>query len=384
MKKNKIYFWPLISFSILLVSGLAIFYFLEKKIALDFENEKTFTSDVALSAVNHEQVESLVKLLPVDISTTENYIRLKEQVVSLGSIFSKNGIDSIYLLTKKDNKIYFIVDSTPEGQPLYIFPGKLYEQPPVEIFNSFDKGQIFSTDVYKDEYGTYLSQFTPVFNKAGQQIAVLGVDINYNHYQDHITQAKIIFWIEWFFFCLLLNLIFLYFVKSHQSRKESIVSENKIMAISNSINDGIIVINSDSKIVFWNKTSDKIFGYSFDQAIGSKFSDLIKLDEVINIRTGEKIKKFNLLFDVSFADNILEIKLKRIKKDLRYYELHFSLTDINNESNLVCIFHDITLRKESEAKLEEQKDELKKLNDLMLGRELKMIELKKIIKENNI
>lgn len=376
MKKNKSYFWPLILFISLIVVGFVVFYFLEKNIKDDFDKEKSFTSDLSIAAVNPDRISFVRNMLPGDISKLDDFVRLKEEIIGLGAIFESKGIDAIYLLTKKGEDIYFIVESTPEGEPLYVSPGKLYEQAPPEITKAFNEGRAFTTEIYTDEYGTYLSQFTPIINKDGEVVSVLGVDVDYLHYQAELKRANIIFWLEWFFVSLLISIIFLYFIKSHRSKKESIASEKKIMSISNSINDGIVVIDKESEIVFWNKTAEKIFGYSFEQVLGLKFSDLVKIDEVWNISTGQKVVKFSLDFDNQFASSILEVKLK---KDKRYYELHFSVTDINNEINLVCIFHDITLRKEAESKLQEQKDEFKKLNELMLGRENKMIELKKEI-----
>lgn len=366
----------MILFIALIVVGFVGFYFLEKNIKDDFDKEKIFTSDISIAAVNPDRISFVRDMLPSDISKLDDFARLKEEIIGLGAIFESKGIDAIYLLTKKGEDIYFIVESTPEGEPLYVSPGKLYEQAPPEITKAFNEGRAFTTEIYTDEYGTYLSQFTPITNKNGEVVSVLGVDIDYLHYQSELKQASFIFWLGWLFISLLISIIFLYFQKSHQSKNQSIASEKKIMAISNSINDGIVVIDSVSEITFWNKTSEKIFGCSFERAVGLKFNDLVKFEEVLNISTGQKIANFILSFDNKFVDDILEVK---IKKDKRYYELHFSVTNINNESNLVCIFHDITLRREVESKLQEQKDEFKKLNDLMLGRESKMIELKKEI-----
>lgn len=46
------------------------------------------------------------------------------------------------------------------------------------------------------------------------------------------------------------------------------------------------------------------------------------------------------------------------------------------KGQFVTLFEDVTLRKEAEDKLKEILDETKKMNEIMIGREMKMIELK--------
>lgn len=379
MRKLRKYTILLVISIFFLAIGLATFYLIEKKVTDNNYKEINFASEISLSAVDPNQVDLVAQIIPADISQTDGYVRLKEQIVKLGNTFKSRGIDAVYLLSKKDNIIYFIVESTPEGEPLYVPSGKLYEKPPVEIFNTFNDKKSFITDTYTDEYGTYLSEFSPVFNNSGELVGVLGVDVDYTIYQSQIFKIKIIFWSAWFLLCLFVDLIFSYFSKSYKLKQESIVSEEKILAISNSIDDGVVVINSDSQIIFWNKTSEKIFGYSFDQVLGLKFEDLVKIDSLVDIETSKKIDNLELSLNNPITDKILEVKLNKDKKNKKYYELRSSIAEINEEHNLVCVFHDISKRKEEEFRLQRQKDEMESLNNLMVGRELKMIELKKNI-----
>jgi hypothetical protein len=54
---------------------------------------------------------------------------------------------------------------------------------------------------------------------------------------------------------------------------------------------------------------------------------------------------------------------------------------VDNKPYLVGIGIDITSRKQSDDIINEKLDEIKRINDLMTGRELQMIELKKKIAE---
>jgi len=334
-----------------------------------------------LTTINPDVVKKLGDLPPGDIASNESFDAIKDQVVSLGNIFTPKGIDAVYLLTRKDNSIYFITESTPIGQPLYVLPGKLYEKPPEEAYKAFENDLTYSTPNYSDEFGTYISQFTPIVDKENNQVGVLGVDVDYTYYQKQVNQDELIFVLSWLLICSFLEVFWLYLIKTARLKKASIVGEQKIMAISNAVADGIVVINGESKIVFWNSASEKIFGYPFNKALGLKFNDLVKLNKPLDIKTGKFISNFKLSLASHFINSVLEIKIKN-RKNSDYYELYTTVTDINNEPHLVAIFHNVSARKQEQLELEQQKNELEQLNDLMVGRELKMIELKKNIKDS--
>jgi PAS domain S-box-containing protein len=381
MKRVKFLVLPLAVLAVFLLIGAIIFYFVEKRVHDNFFNEIVFTSDTAIAAVNADRVKRMADLIPGDIPNNDDLIRLKEQILSLGNSFKSRGIDAIYLLSQKENKIYFIVESTPFGDPLYVAPGRFYEQAPVEAVDSFSKHLPILTSKYTDEYGTYLSRFTPVIDKNGQQVGVLGVDIDYNYYQSNLIRTGIIFEAAWLLLYSLIILFFFYFKNINGLKNSSEINEQKIRAISDSISDGIIVVNSDKEVTYWNKTSELIFGFSARQASEFKFEDVVKIKEAINIKTNQVVADFDFTSQGYFTDSAFEIKLDNYDKTKKLFELLITAVEIHHSKYLVGIFHDISLRKEREDVLERQKGELETLNNLMVGRELKMTELKKEVME---
>lgn len=381
MKKIKKYLFSLIFLAVMVALGFVAFYYIEKIVYQNFSDEMNRTSNVVLTAVDPDKVKKLSDLLPGDVIGSNDFEKIKNEIVSLGDIFIPEGIDAIYLLARKGDNIYFITESTPYGQPLYVTPGKLYEQAPSEIIKTFDNNVYYSTPKYTDEFGTYISKFSPIVDNQGNQVGVLGVDVDYSHYQTEINKIKLIFILSWIFIYLFVELFWLYVIKTRKLKNASATSEQKIMAISNSIVDGIVVINSESKIVFWNNASEKIFGYPFEQVLNENFSDLVKLGKPLNLKTGKFIYHFKLSLESHFVNSVLEVKIKN-KKQNNYYELYTTVIIINHEQYLVAVFHDISKRKQEQDELERQKNELENLNNLMVGRELKMIELKKAIKDS--
>jgi PAS domain S-box len=380
MKKGKKYLLVLIFFAVAVALGFVAFYYIEKIVYQNFSDEISRTSNVVLTAVDPDEVKKLSDLLPGDVTGSDVFEKIKNEIVSLGDIFIPEGIDSVYLLARKGDNIYFITESTPYGQPLYVTPGKLYEKAPIEITKTFDNNVYYSAPKYTDEFGTYISKFSPIVDDQGNQVGVLGIDVDFNYYQAQINKIKIIFILSWIFIQLFVILFLSYITKTKKLKNASATSEQKIIAITNSIVDGIVVINSESKIVFWNNASEKIFGYPFEQALDENFSDLVNLGKPVNLKTGKLISNFKLSLESHFINSILEVNIKN-KKQNNYYELYTTVITINHEQHLVAVFHDISKRKQEQDELERQKTELEKLNNLMVGRELKMIELKKALKD---
>jgi GAF domain-containing protein len=88
----------------------------------------------------------------------------------------------VYAMKKVDGKIYFVVDAGLPGEPDISTFDELYEEPSQTLVDNFDSmtGTIVEPNFYTDEYGTFLSAYTPIFTSDGQQAGVLGVDITAN------------------------------------------------------------------------------------------------------------------------------------------------------------------------------------------------------------
>jgi PAS domain S-box-containing protein len=382
MKKIKSFIWPLLILLISIALGFVAFYFVLKTVNNNFVKELAWTSDISIAAVNSDRVKRLADILPADISEDADYVRLKEQFVGMGDKFELKGVDAIYILSQREGKLYFMVESTPKGEPLYVPPGELYAQAPPEAFRAFNNENP-PIAYYTDEYGTYISKFTPIFNsQTGQQVGVLGVDVDNIYYQSQTLRTKIFFSAAWGIFCFLVVLLFLYFRNLYKTKRDSQINEEKITAIIDSMSDGLVAINSDGQITLWNKASENIFGFSEDQALGLNFDDLVKPSSVFNVKNNSFINNFKLSLDSDLINTILEITLESDSQgNQKYYELLFELTTVKGDHYLIAIFHDISIRKREENDLKLQKEELEKLNNLMVGRELKMMEIKKEISE---
>jgi PAS domain S-box-containing protein len=139
-------------------------------------------------------------------------------------------------------------------------------------------------------------------------------------------------------------------------------------------NDIILLSEKDGKIVDANERAVENYGYSREEILRLNLSDLRSPEakpllneqlKEIEKRNGmvfetQHQRKDGTLFAVDVSSRIIEIEGKR------YYQ---------------SIIRDITERKQTEEKIREQLDELKRWHEVMLGREDRIQELKREVNE---
>lgn len=156
--------------------------------------------------------------------------------------------------------------------------------------------------------------------------------------------------------------------------KEMKVKLTKYEHIFNATLDGLILLDKDRKIVDVNNAALEILGYPKKDMLGKglEIFHTKEYQEVCqkNIEIAEEGKRAQcdcpfIGADGStiFADNLL------------------SQIEMEEEKFVLVSFHDITQQKEFEDRLEAELQKLRKLNDLMIGREDRIIELKNKMKK---
>ncbi|HNX10956.1 MAG TPA: PAS domain-containing protein [bacterium] len=341
-----------------------------------FNNDLFRAMDVSLAAVNPVRVERQAQV--ITDNQTEDYLRLKEQLIKISNLFTDYGIDSIYIMTKNDQRIYFLVDSLTPDHPRYSAPGVLYNKPPQELNDVFEYSSPALVGPYTDEYGTFLSYFKPVKSFTDDSLfGVMGVDINYSFFQ---AKSRL-----WSFYAIsgtiilyiLSLLLFLYYhsrlVSKQRQENDKRITEN----MADSLTDFFYVFDNDGKCILWNKAAVKFTGYKLNEASKLGYHKLFKPTDYSRIdKSIDKVLKT--------GSDSLEIDI--LTKDGRAIpcELNNSLLK-NAQGEVVGLVgggRDISRRREKEEELIKQKKDLEKINQLMVGRELRMIELKKELEQN--
>ncbi len=138
-------------------------------------------------------------------------------------------------------------------------------------------------------------------------------------------------------------------------------SEELFKAITTQAKDAIVLIDSNDKVIFWNRAAEEIMGYTSQEIINKELHPLIVPEKYI-----AQFKKGFEIFKKTGKGNAIDktLELAGLRKNKEEFPAEISLTSIrlNNELYAIGIIRDITVRKQQEEEVKNQNLELQKLN----------------------
>ena len=126
-------------------------------------------------------------------------------------------------------------------------------------------------------------------------------------------------------------------------------AEEKINELTKAVeqsNDALILVQRDKTILNWNKGAEKIYGYSYEEALGKNFDTLLLHDK--NKFSDDIVKQF---------ENTGHYKIENIhkRKNGTLIRISSSVTYLKNNNGetygFLCVIDDITERKQIEEKM---------------------------------
>jgi|GEM_PF-2366586 len=208
------------------------------------------------------------------------------------------------------------------------------------------KGELINKRRDGTEFPVFIST-SPVRDDLGKPIALMGVATD-------ITENKLI----------------------EAALRES---ETKYKSLFNGARDAIFIMNNTC-FLDCNKSTCEIFGVTPDQIIGSSPSDFSPLYQPDGQLSSVKARNY---LDEALAGTPLLFEWDHTRLDGTVFHAEVGLNRIMLKGNwyLQAIVRDMTKRKQVEKALKDKANELERFNRLLIGRELKMTELKKEINE---
>lgn len=137
-------------------------------------------------------------------------------------------------------------------------------------------------------------------------------------------------------------------------------SEERFRAVTVSAQDSIIIMDNDGLISYWNNASEKMFGYTYNDALGKELHRFIVPERYYD-SFKEGFNKFRTNGQGPVVGNILE--LTAIRKDGTEFpvELSVSAVKINKQWTAVGMLRDITGRKQAEDRARQEMEVTKHL-----------------------
>jgi len=142
--------------------------------------------------------------------------------------------------------------------------------------------------------------------------------------------------------------------------KELRTSEEMFRNMSESVLDGLIMIDNEGSISFWNKAAQKIFGYSYQEVVGKDVHYLLAPQ-----RFHEDYQKGFASFKKKGTGNAVGkiVQLEALKKDGTEFPIELSLSSLqlHGKWHAIGVVHDITQRKKIELEIKTRRKYLEGL-----------------------
>ena len=149
--------------------------------------------------------------------------------------------------------------------------------------------------------------------------------------------------------------------------------------VTQNMAEGAYIVGLNDVIIRWTSPRfEKMFGYESGEMIG-KHASIVNAKDYLT-----PVEKVDKIMEVLHKTGEWHGEVKNIKKDGIQFWCYASVSTFTHQDYgevLLAVHTDITQRKQAEEELKENMRQLERFNRLTVGRELKMIELKKEINE---
>jgi signal transduction histidine kinase/CheY-like chemotaxis protein/HPt (histidine-containing phosphotransfer) domain-containing protein len=203
------------------------------KKAIDKTSENALKSAKAIAIGLDGEMLQLLRGVPEDLGTI-GYASIKSRMGELLRVSDE--VKFIYFYTKRDGKIFLMVDSEPPDSEDYSPPGQEYTEAADDIYKPFEDGNPLITAPVTDRWGTWVSVLIPIKDsKTGDMVAVLGVDYPANKWDKEAFSHTLETGIILFVVSLLLISIYITFIKNlglQTSVNERKQAEKKLLDIN--------------------------------------------------------------------------------------------------------------------------------------------------------
>jgi len=331
-------------------------------------NSLETNTKIAKAALPNKIVDKL-DLNESDLEKPE-YQKVKSSLLEMVKVMENIRFAYIYL--ERDEKIYLVADSEDPASPDYSPPGQEYTEATQQMFTPLQKGEFLITKPITDRWGTWISALAPIKDlETGEVIAVFGMDYPADKLNKELL-ASVYGRIGMILGIFILICTFFLLAISNRKVKEALKKFDKIFEK----NPTIMAISSleNGKMTDVNKAFLEKLGFSEEEVIGKKSSELGIFTDL------EKQKKLAKDLKAKGSIKNAELQVRTNSGEILEGIFYGEIIESNGEKYFLTVMIDQTEKKKAEKELQKRFEETENINRLMVGREMKMIELKERIK----
>jgi hypothetical protein len=178
-----------------------------------------------VSLVHSFHKEHIEKLTFTQEDSESPYFQRVTNQIRNYSLFS--GIHGIYTIQKRQGDFYFGPESILPEDPAYSEPGTRYQEPPSGLIKAYQEQVTLVTPVYTDEYGSFVSCFSPLQKMDGNGVLmVVGIDIEKEEWEFQLYKIMVLPLAVTL--CLLIIIIAAFRLIRLRNRKYSLFNSEKL------------------------------------------------------------------------------------------------------------------------------------------------------------
>lgn len=368
-KKTVSYFFISIPF---LMAALTAGWSLTNLIASseDADNRQQLLSrtKTAAAALDHQLIAKLTGTAAD--TNAQHYAQVRERLRSV----RQNNADMrfVYLFARRGSNVVFLADSEPETAKDYSPPGQVYEEASPAVRKALTGGGAFLEGPLEDRWGFWMTGFAPVCSENTKTpVALLGMDVAVSAWQSSLYYHRLSSLGLTLFVSLLILTLFAGLQVGKESAFEIAASEGRFRSLIENAPEAIFVVSiSDGRILDMNPLLLRWLGYTREEFQGRTVFDMA-------VKDSETIRKNLHLAWEAAAPTTVESTYRRKDGSLVQVEITQVPFRFRDCEAVLAYVRDITDRRQNEERLRKSMEELERFNRLMVGRELRVIELKK-------
>jgi PAS domain S-box-containing protein len=294
----------------------------------------------------------------------ETYLKVVQPFREL--LKSASSIRYIYTLRQVDGNPVFItdaaepIDSDGDGVIDQAELGESYEAPDPAMLAALESGSVqVSESHYEDKWGTFVSAYAPVFDENGQLECVVGVDTTAQSYLARLSRihqaAQVAIMVGVCLSSAAGGLAWLVQRKKLAADQQAQILMATNSAILGTVQDAVILADSDGGILDWNVQAEQYFGWSRREVLDQDLIETIFPEGLWHSLTEELLSYWK-----TGRSRIVgkRTRLTAIDRHQREFPVEWTVCPINiaGQIRLCCFIRDLTKQREHEVALEAAKE----------------------------